>query len=302
MRIAITGASGLIGTALSRSLTADGHDVLRFVRRPARDAAEIPWDPAGGTVDTRRLAGADAVVHLAGEPLGPARWTTARRRRILESRRRGTGALATALAGMDAPPPRLLSGSAVGYYGDTGDRTADEGSPRGGGFLAGVAEAWEGATRPAEDAGISVAHLRTGVVLAREGGLLGTVLPLFRLGLGGRLGSGRQYVSWVALADVVGAVRFLLERPDLTGPVNVCAPEPVTNAAYTAAVARAVHRPAVLAVPAFAMRAALGGFADEAALVSQRVRPERLLAAGYSFRHPDLAGVLSDIACGPGTA
>ncbi|MUL40978.1 TIGR01777 family protein [Streptomonospora sp. PA3] len=294
MRVAITGASGLIGGALARSLTEDGHEVLRMVRRPARDAAEVCWEP-GGRVDTDRLAGADAVVHLAGAPLGPARWTRRYKRTLRESRIRGTRTLAAALAAMESPPPRLVSGSAVGFYGDTGTRPTGEDGPRGRGFLAELVADWEAATAPAEEAGVSVAHARSGVVLARSGGLLGTLLPLFRLGLGGRLGSGRQYVSWIALADEVGALRFLLERPDVAGPVNLVAPEPVTNAAYTAQVARAVRRPAVLAVPGFAMRAALGGFADEAALVSQRAVPERLLEAGYSFRFPSLPGALSDI-------
>ncbi|MFC3998771.1 TIGR01777 family oxidoreductase [Nocardiopsis sediminis] len=296
MRIAITGASGLVGTALSRSLTEDGHEVLRLVRRAPRDLAEVRWDPAGGGVDTDRLAGTDAVVHLAGAPLGPARWTPRYKHRIRESRVMGTRVLAVALAGMARPPRRLVSASAVGYYGDTGHTVTDEDSPRGMGFLADLVVDWEGATAPASDAGISVAHVRSGVVLARRGGLLGAVLPLFRLGLGARLGSGRQYMSWISLADEVGAIRFLLERPELTGPFDLTAPEPVTNADYTAALARAVHRPAPLAVPGVLMRAALGGFADEAALVDQRVVPKRLLEAGYSFRHPDIPSALSDIA------
>ncbi|KIH96670.1 epimerase [Streptomonospora alba] len=296
MRVAITGASGLIGSALARSLAEDGHGVVRMVRRPARGPDEAEWRPEVGYVDTGGLVGADAVVHLAGQPIGPARWTRGYRRKLWESRVPATRALATALAGMDDPPPRLVSGSAVGFYGETGARTATEDAPRGRGFLAELVAAWEDAAAPAEEAGISVAHARTGIVLARSGGLLGTVLPMFRLGLGARLGSGRQYISWIALADEVGALRFLLERPDITGPVNLVAPEPVTNAEYTRQVARAVRRPAVLAVPGFAMRAALGGFADEAALISQRAVPERLRGAGYSFHRPELAGALSDIA------
>ncbi|QBI53760.1 TIGR01777 family oxidoreductase [Streptomonospora litoralis] len=302
MRVAITGASGLIGGALARSLTADGHEVQRMVRRPAHDMAEIEWRPSSGYVDTGRLAGADAVVHLAGAPLGPARWTRRYKRLLRDSRVQGTRTLADALAGMDAPPPRLVSGSAVGFYGDTGAARTGEDGPRGRGFLAELVDDWEGAAAPAEEAGIAVAHARTGVVLARSGGLLGTLLPLFRLGLGARLGDGRQYVSRIALEDEVHALRFLLERPGITGPVNLAAPEPVTNADYTRAVARAVRRPAVLAVPGFAMRAALGGFADEAALVSQRVVPERLLTEGYSFRRPELSGALSDIARVPAGA
>ncbi|MDT0301022.1 TIGR01777 family oxidoreductase [Streptomonospora wellingtoniae] len=296
MRVAITGASGLIGSALSDSLTGDGHEVLRMVRRPAQNSGEAEWRPESGYVDTGRLAGADAVVHLAGAPLGPARWTRRYKRMLRKSRTQATRTLAVALAGMDRPPPRLVSGSAVGFYGDTGAVRTGEDGPRGRGFLAELVADWEAATAPAAEAGLSVAHARTGVVLARSGGLLGTLLPLFRLGLGARLGSGRQYISWIALVDEVGALRFLIERPDITGPVNLVAPEPVTNASYTRYVARAVRRPALLAVPGFAMRAALGGFADEAALVSQRAVPERLSAEGYSFRRPGLAGALSDIA------
>ncbi|GAA1122861.1 TIGR01777 family oxidoreductase [Nocardiopsis composta] len=295
MKIAISGASGLIGSALGRSLTEDGHEVVHLVRRPARTLAEARWDPAAGTVDTGPLAGADAVVHLAGVPIGPARWTRARKAAIRGSRVRGTRTLAQALARMDPPPARLVCGSAVGYYGDTGGRPAGEDAPQGTGFLADLVRDWEAAAAPAAEAGVSVAYSRTGVVLSASGGLLGAVLPLFRLGLGGRLGSGRQYMSWISLDDEVAALRFLLERPGLTGPVNLCAPEPVTNAAYTEAIARALHRPAVLAVPGFAMRAALGGFADEAALVDQRAVPDRLTAAGFEFRHPDIGTALADL-------
>ncbi|RCV51631.1 TIGR01777 family protein [Marinitenerispora sediminis] len=293
--MAITGASGLIGTALSESLAHDGHEVLHLVRRTPRTSGEVGWDPYGGEVDTSGLAGTDAVVHLAGRPLGPARWTRARKASIRESRIQGTAALAAALGRMERPPARLLSASAVGFYGDTGERTATEDTPRGTGFLADLVVDWEAATRPAERAGVSVAHLRSAVVLARSGGLLAALLPLFRAGLGARLGDGRQYLSWISLADEVGAVRFLLERPELTGPVNLCAPEPVTNAEFTSALGRALRRPAALSAPALAVRAALGGFADEAVLVSQRVRPQRLLDAGYSFRNPEVRGALSDI-------
>ena len=294
MKVAITGSTGLIGSALVRSLADDGHGVVRMVRRPARDEDEARWDPENGTVDTGPLAGVDAVVHLAGAPLGPARWTTARRRAIRQSRVAGTRALAEALAGMDAPPGRLLSGSAVGYYGDTGDQAVDETGGKGQGFLSDVCRDWERATAEAEESGIATAHLRTGLVLSGRGGLLGTVLPLFRLGLGGRLGDGRQFMSWISLRDHVRAMRFLLERPELTGPFDLCSPEPVPNAAYTRAVAAAVGRPAPLPVPAFAMRAALGGFADEAALVSQRVLPARLEEAGFAFDHPTLGPALME--------
>ncbi|MFC7330407.1 TIGR01777 family oxidoreductase [Marinactinospora rubrisoli] len=295
MRIAITGASGLMGTALSESLTRDGHEVLHLVRRRPRTAGEAGWDPYGEKVDTDRLVGTDAVVHLAGRPLGPARWTRRRRAEIRDSRVIGTGTLATAISQMAEPPARLLSASAVGRYGDAGDRTLTEDGPRGTGFLADLVADWEAATRPAERAGVSVAHLRSGVVLSRSGGLLATLLPLFRAGLGARLGDGRQYLSWISIADDVAAIRFLLERPDITGPVNVCAPEPVTNADFTTALGRAVRRPALLTAPRYALRAALGEFAAEVLLPSQRAVPQRLLDAGYSFRHPELGGALSDI-------
>ncbi|PSK90534.1 hypothetical protein CLV63_12268 [Murinocardiopsis flavida] len=294
MRIAITGSSGLVGSALARSLRASGHDVLHLVRRPARTVSEVTWDPGGGYVDSGRLAGCTAVVHLAGASIGPARWTARYKRRIRDSRASGTRTIAAALAAM-AEPPRLLSGSAVGFYGDTGNHAVTETADPGQGFLADVVVLWEGSTAPAADAGIPVTLLRSGIVLAAEGGLLGTVLPLFKAGLGGRLGSGTQYISWVALADEVGAIRFLLEHPEIDGPVNLTAPEPVTNAAYTAAIGTALGRPTPLPVPGFAMRAALGGFADEAALVSQRAVPQRLLDAGYSFTAPDIGSALSDI-------
>lgn len=295
MKIAITGASGLIGSELARSLTEDGHDVLHLVRREPTNSAEVKWDPVEGRVDTGRLLGVEAVVHLAGAPLGPARWTRKRKKLIRDSRIQGTRTLATALAAMDAPPARLVSGSAIGFYGDTGSTAVTEADPHGDGFLAEVVADWEAETAPAERVGVSVAHARTGVVLARAGGLLGATLPLYRLGLGGRLGSGRQFVSWISLADEVGALRFLLDRPDITGPVNLTAPEPVVNAHYSRELGRALRRPALLPAPGFAMRAALGGFADEAALVSQRVLPRRLLDAGYSFRHPRLRAALADL-------
>ncbi|QVQ53260.1 TIGR01777 family oxidoreductase [Spiractinospora alimapuensis] len=293
MRVAITGASGFIGTALRESLRRDGHEVLRLVRGKARAKDEVGWDPEAGDVDSAALVGTDAVVHLAGAPLGPRRWTAEHKRRIRLSRTRGTRTLAEALAAMDSPPPRMLSASAVGFYGDTGSVVVDESAPRGSGFLSEVVADWEAATEPAAEAGVSVAHTRTGVVLSTDGGLMGTVLPLFRLGLGGRLGSGRQYMSWIAETDEIGAMRFLLERPDLTGPFNLTAPEPVTNAEYTRMLAAALRRPAPFTVPAGALRLALGGFADEAALVSQRVVPARLREAGYTFRDPALVPALA---------
>lgn len=292
MRVVVTGASGLIGTALVDNLRADGHDVVRLVRRQPRGRDERQWDPATRTIDDDALEGADAVVHLAGAGIGDHRWTDGYRRTIRNSRVQGTATIARAIAATD-PPPALLCGSAVGWYGDTGEEATDETGPAGRGFLAGVVRDWEAAADPAREAGARVAHLRTGVVLATRGGALGKVLPLFRLGLGGRLGSGRQWMSWIALPDHVAATRFLLDRADLDGAINVTAPEPVRNRDYTAAVARAVHRPALAPVPARALRLALGGFADEGVLVSQRVLPARLEAAGFGFTYDDVDAALA---------
>ncbi|MBB6172578.1 hypothetical protein HNR23_002638 [Nocardiopsis mwathae] len=272
--------------------------MVRLVRHTSASPpglVEAHWDPARGEVETGPLRGVDAVVHLAGAPIGPARWTPEYKQLIQDSRVLGTRTLCAALADMDKPPSRLLSASAIGYYGATGDTAVDEDAPHGEGFLAEVTTAWEAAATPAEESGISVAYLRSGVVLSVEGGLLGKILPLFRMGLGGRLGDGHQYMSWMSIADEVAAIRFLLERPEITGPVNLCAPEPVTNAEFTAALGRALHRPAVLPVPEFAMRWAMGEFADEAALIDQRVLPRRLLEAEYPFRHADLDTALADI-------
>ncbi|WP_119731979.1 TIGR01777 family oxidoreductase [Thermomonospora amylolytica] len=292
MRIAITGASGFIGGALARGLEADGHRVLRLVRREPKGPAEARWEPGGG-VDTAALEGVHAVVHLAGAGVGDRRWTEGYKRRIRDSRVHGTATIATALAGLSDRPAVLVSGSGVGYYGDTGDREADEDSPQGGGFLAQVVADWEAAARPAADAGIRVVLARTGMVLGRDGGALGRrLLPLFRLGLGGRLGSGRQYMSWISLTDQVAALRFLIDS-GLSGPVNLTAPRPVTNAEFTRTLGSAVRRPAPWAVPAFALRIAVGGFAEEGVLFSQRVLPRRLTEAGFRFAHEDLAGALA---------
>ncbi|MGW5878288.1 TIGR01777 family oxidoreductase [Nocardiopsis terrae] len=304
MRVAITGASGLIGGALTASLLEDGHSVVHLVRRPPRSGSdprleEAEWRAEQGRVDTVALHGTDAVVHLAGAPIGPALWTSRRRAVIRRSRVRGTRTLCRALARMQSPPPRLLSASGMHYYGDTGGTVATEESPPGKGFLARVCRDWEAATRPAEEAGLSVAHMRTAVVLARSGGMLRTLLPLYRAGLGGRLGSGAQYMTWISLTDEVGAIRFLLDRPELTGPVNMCAPEPVSNAAFTEALGRALGRPTILPVPATAMRATLGDFAEETALIDLRARPQRLQEAGYSFVLPTVDSALSDILVRP---
>lgn len=285
MKVAITGASGLIGSALVPPLRSDGHEVHRLVRGPAHRPDEISWDPAAARLDPAALAGIDAVVHLAAASIGGRRWSSAYKTQLRRSRIDGTRTVAAAIAAATPPPPVLLSASAVGYYGDTGDQIVDESAPPGRGFLADLCVEWEAATAPARHAGTRVAHLRSGIVLSGHGGLLGRVLPLFRLGLGGRLGTGRQYLSWISLPDEIAAIRFLLTADEIAGPVNLTAPEPVTNAAYTAAIGRALHRPTPVAVPAMALRVVLDGLADEGILVGQRVLPGVLESAGFAFAH-----------------
>ncbi|UUS30703.1 MULTISPECIES: TIGR01777 family oxidoreductase [Streptomyces] len=284
-RVAVTGAGGLIGSALVRSLRADGHEVVRLVRGPARGADEVAWDPRRRYVDVSGLAGCDAVVHLAGAGVGERRWTEAYKREIRDSRVLGTAAVAEAVASLDEPPKVLVCGSALGYYGDTGARAVDESAPAGDGFLPSVCVEWEAAAAPAEEAGIRVAYARTGLVVAREGGAWGRLFPLFRAGLGGRLGHGRQYWSFIALHDEVAALRHLVDTPGLAGPVNLTAPEPVTNREVTEAMSRVLRRPAFLHVPAPALRIALGDFAADV-LGSQRVLPGRLLGTGFRFAFP----------------
>ncbi|MCV2491303.1 TIGR01777 family oxidoreductase [Geodermatophilus sp. YIM 151500] len=287
MRIAVTGASGLIGRALVPRLRDDGHDVLRLVRRTPRTEDEHRWDPEHRRIDPALLSDVDAVVHLAGVGIGDRRWSEAHKRRVLDSRVDGTATVSQALAeAATADPSRervLLSASAVGYYGDTGDRVVDEGAPPGDDYLAHVCVAWEEATAPAAAAGVRVANLRSGLVLGR-GGLLGRMTPLFRLGVGGRLGSGRQYWPWISIDDEVGAIRFLLTTP-LSGPVNLTAPTPVTNAEFTAALGRVVRRPTPFPVPGAALWVVLGEFARIGVLAGQRAVPARLQESGFSFAH-----------------
>jgi uncharacterized protein (TIGR01777 family) len=293
-RVVVTGSTGLIGSALTASLLRSGLEVTRLVRRSPGTAAEVRWDPraADGGVSPALLDGADAVIHLAGAGVADRRWTEARKTEIRASRVDGTRALVSVLGAMDHPPGVLLSASAIGWYGDTGQQEVDESAPAGTGFLADVVSDWEAAAEPAAKAGIRVVNLRTGLVLSRGGGMLARLVPPFRLGLGARLGPGTQYLSWITLTDVIGAIRFLVDRCEESGPVNLTAPEPVTNAAFTAALAAALHRPAVLRVPAVALRAGLGEVATEL-LGSARVLPRRLQQAGFSFRHPQLSGGLA---------
>jgi uncharacterized protein (TIGR01777 family) len=295
MKIAMTGSSGLIGSALAPLLVADGHEVLRLVRRTPRTADEHRWEPAHRRLPPGLLDDVDAVVNLAGVGVAEHRWTAAHKRAVLSSRVDATTTVSEAFAAAAAAAPGrervLLSASAVGYYGDTGDRVAEESSPAGSDSLADVCVAWEAATAPAVDAGIRVATLRTGLVLAR-GGLLGRLAPLFKLGVGGKLGNGRQYMPWISLADEVDAIRFLLTAP-VSGPVNLTAPTPVTNAEFTAALAHVVHRPALLTVPGIALKVVLGEFAEVGALAGQRAVPAALQAAGYRFSVTDLRAALA---------
>jgi hypothetical protein len=293
MRVAVTGSHGLIGTALVARLSSEGHTPVRLVRGAASGPDEVSWDPAAGRLDPADLEGIDAVVHLAGAGLADRRWTEARKRELIESRTESTHLLSHTIARLDRRPAVLLSGSAVGYYGDRGREELTEAGGPGTGFLADLCWRWEMATEAAEEALIRVVHLRTGIVMAKGGGALAKQLPLFRLGLGGRLGSGRQYMSWISIDDHVGAMLFLLTGTDLRGAANLTAPEPVTNAQLTATLARVLHRPAVLPVPPFALRIALGReLADEALLAGQRVVPAALQRAGYRFAHPDLESAL----------
>jgi len=296
VQIAITGATGLIGTELGRALRADGHEVVPVVRRPVAEGERaVRWDPADGTIDAAALEGVDAVVHLAGAGIGDHRWNESYRREILDSRVRGTELLAGALAGLERRPSVLVSGSAIGFYGDTGDTAVDESAPAGDGFLADVCVLWEGAAAPAAEAGIRVAALRTGIVLDRSGGALRKMLPLFRLGAGGRMGSGRQWWSWITIDDEVSAIRWLIDH-EVSGPVNAVAPTPVTNKDFTAALARVLHRPAILPVPAFGPRLLLGHeLADALLFTSQRVLPAVLAESGFTFAHPTIDEALAAV-------
>ncbi|HEX4429459.1 MAG TPA: TIGR01777 family oxidoreductase [Frankiaceae bacterium] len=294
MKIVVSGGSGLIGSALVPHLRAGGHEVVRLVRHEPAAPDEVQWDPARGLLNADDLAGVEAAVHLSGASVS-RRWTQASRRAIRASRVDSTTLLAETLASLSPLPKVLLSGSAVGYYGDTGDRTTDEEGPRGEGFLADVVGDWEAAAHPAMVAGIRVCRLRTGIVLARQGGALRLQLPIFKLGLGGRLGSGRQFTSWITLEDEISAIAFLLTAEDVSGPVNLVAPNPETNRDFTKALAAALHRPAVAAVPPIALRLALDGFAEEGLLIGQRLTPRVLTDAGFTFRHPDLPEALESV-------
>lgn len=288
MRVAISGASGLIGTALAESLRGDGHEVLRLVRSATDAPDAVAWDPVAGTIDAARLEGLDGVVHLAGAGIGDKRWTPARRAEILDSRTQGTGLLAQTLAQLDSPPGVFVSSSAIGFYGNRGDEELTEASGHGSGFLANLCVAWEQATQPARDADIRTVIARNGIVLTRRGGAFPKMLPLFRFGLGGPFGSGKQWMSWITLDDEVAALTFLLTST-VEGPVNLTAPAPVTNRQFAKALGRALHRPALLPIPKFGPKLVLGGeMAEEVLFASQRVRPRALQDGGFDFAHPDI--------------
>ena len=295
MRVAITGSTGLIGSALTRSLLIDGHQVLRLTRgagtasagaRDAGDGSEsATWDPKAGTVQPGALEGVEAVVHLAGAGIGDKRWNDAYKRELRDSRVLGTQTIARAIAGLDVKPRVLVSSSAVGYYGDTGDRVVDEHAPAGTDFLGRLCVEWEDAAAPAAAAGVRVVYPRTGLVVSANGGAWGKLFPLFRVGLGGRLGSGRQYWPFISLADHIAALRFAVDNDDVVGPLNFTAPEPLTNSEITKAMGRALHRPAIASVPEFALKIAVGEFAS-GITGSCRAVPAGLLKAGFVFQYP----------------
>ncbi len=296
MDIAVTGSNGMIGTALSSALRDNGHRVVPVVRSGGGDGT-VSWDPDAGTIDRAGLEGLDAVVHLAGAGIASGPWTDAQRRRIHQSRSRGTRVLAEAIAGLEQRPSVLVSGSATGYYGSRGDEVLTESSNPGHDFLADVCVAWEAATAPAEAAGVRTVHVRTGIVLDPGGGSLGAQLRAFKLGLGARAGRGGQWLSWISLADQVAAIRHAVDHPSLAGPVNLTAPNPVTNAEFTKAVAAALHRPAFLVIPRAARHApfGVGPLIESLLFTSARVQPSALLDSGFGFTHTDLDVALGDI-------
>ena len=295
MDVVISGAGGFIGTALSASLRADGHRVRRLVRGGVTEGDAIAWDPQNGRIDAPALEGADAVVHLAGEGIGEHRWTDEQKRAIRDSRVRGTAVLAAAVASRERKPRVFVSASAIGYYGNRGDEVLTEDSAPGDDFLAQVCVAWEQETRPVTDAGVRTVLARTGIVLDAHGGALARMLLPFRLGLGGKQGSGKQWMSWIALADEVGALRLAVEHDDLRGPVNLVAPNPVTNADFAHALGAALHRPAFMPAPSFAMRWLLGEMADALLLSGQRAVPAKASHLLFTFSYPRLDEALRAI-------
>ncbi|MGD9857729.1 MAG: TIGR01777 family oxidoreductase [Planctomycetaceae bacterium] len=298
--VAVSGAGGLIGASVVERLKAKGGTVVRLVREAPKSAvSEVQWSADGGLINSSRLEGVYGVVHLAGESIAGSRWTADKKRRILDSRVKGTTSLCRSLAALHRKPRVLVCASAIGYYGDRGDEVLDETSSPGHGFLPDVCREWEAATGSAAEAGIRVVNIRIGVVISKHGGALEKMLLPFKMGVGGKVGSGRQYWSWVALTDVAGAILHALDREDLSGPVNAVSPHAVTNAQFTKALGEVLHRPAVLPMPAFAARLALGEMANDLLLASAHVVPKRLQDAGYEFQLPDLRGCLMHELYGP---
>jgi uncharacterized protein (TIGR01777 family) len=292
IKILMSGSHGLVGSALVPALEGKGHQVIRLVRGPSASESEIPWDPEGGRVDAARLSGFEAVIHLAGEGIASKRWSQAQKLRIRESRVKGTELLSRTLAELPVPPRIVMSASAIGFYGDRGEESLVEESAPGQGFLSEVCQAWEAATQPAARKGIRVALLRFGVILSPKGGALGKMVLPFKLGVGGVLGSGRQYLSWIAIDDVVGVIDHVLNTSSLRGPVNVVSPRLETNLSFTKTLGRVLRRPTVFPMPAFAARLAFGEMADALLLSSTRVEPKRLLASNYPYRYIELEPAL----------
>jgi uncharacterized protein (TIGR01777 family) len=300
MKVIVTGATGLVGRALVRSLLADGHEVTRLVRGDAQGfrapgTTAVHWEPDGGVIDAKELEGHDAAIHLAGEPIADGRWDEEKKQRIRESRVKGTRLLAEALAGLSEKPRTLVSASAIGFYGNRGAEVLREESASGEDFLSEVCREWEKATLAASQAGIRVAHIRIGVVLSAEGGALEKMLKPFKLGLGGRVGSGQQYMSWITLDDLIGVIKRALTDESLRGPINAVAPNPVTNEEFTKALGRVLGRPTFMTVPAFAARLAFGEMADALLLSGARVEPARLREAGFEFKQPEIEGALRQV-------
>lgn len=292
MKILISGSHGLVGTALIKALVPEGHEIFRLVRYAPRYESEIEWSPERYSIALARLEGFDAVVHLAGESIAEGRWTDEKKKRIRESRAKGTRLLSDALANLTQPPKTLISASAVGYYGNRGDELLTEQSAPGNDFLAEVCVEWEKATALATEKGIRTVNSRFGIILDKKGGALAKMLPPFRMGVGGRIGSGKQWMSWIALDDVVGGIKFALANDSVKGPVNFVAPVPVTNAEFTKTLWRALSRPTFFPIPAFGVRLVFGEMADALLLSSQRVEPERLKTNGYQFQFSQLEGAL----------
>ena len=294
MRVLIAGASGLVGSALVKKLSAEGVEVTRLVRKAA-GAGEIEWHPDRGMIDATALEGFDAVINLSGDGIASGRWTDEKKRRIVDSRVNGTRLLSETMAKLSHKPATFINASAIGFYGSRGDELVDEDTGPGEGFLAKVCREWESATAPAEQAGIRVVKLRLGVILTKAGGIMGSMLQPFKLGLGGKVGAGNQVISWVAMDDVVGAISFILSHQTLRGPINVVAPRPVTNEEFTKTLGRVLSRPTFMAMPAFAARLAFGEMADEMMLSSTRVAGKVLNDAGFRFQYPEIEGAVREL-------